>query len=222
MRIVSGAKPSGRVVGIWLSGAILAGLLVGGALSIWRPPASGTTTTAAATRPATASAAVTPSRATASRSASASPAASPSASAPAAAPATFVPAPWATQGLELSDLKSVTRTADGAVVITVDRLTFYNGARAKTYYDAHPELERAEYAVVNQSRRIYTFTLVTGTPVFLGPMIGLTDPPAAADAEKLITGFQRAKGLGNEVFVWLRHNDKDHGWVTYLAEQYFP
>jgi hypothetical protein len=217
MRIVSGSKPSGRVVGIWLAAAILAGLLAGGVLSIWRPPASGTVTTGA--RPATSAPALaTPSNATASRSASASP----SPSAPSPAPATFVTSPWAAQGLELSNLTSVTRTADGAVVITVDRLTFYNGARAKTYYDAHPELERAEYAVVNQSPRIYTFTLVTGTPVFLGPMIGLTDPPAASDADTLITGFQRAKGMGNEVFVWLRHNDKDHGWVTYLAEQYFP
>ncbi len=215
---------SGRTMGAILAGAVLAGLIVGGAMAIWRPPASDTATV---NRTPTATAAASPtgaasSGATSSASASASTSASPSASMPSPAPATFVAAPWATKGLELSSLKSVTRTGDDTAVITVDRLTYYSGAQAAKYYDTHPDLERLDYAVVNQNPRIYSFHLVPGTPVFLGPMIGRTDPPSASDLQGLVDGFAQAKAQGREVFVWLRHNDKDNGWVTYLAEQYFP
>lgn len=209
--------PSRRTIAAWITGALIAGLGTGVVLGILRP--SGTQTVAASAGATSEGATPTPS-VTASASASRSP--SRSASAPAPQPAVFVAAPWDTKGLELSNLKTVRRTDTGAIEITVDRLTFHTGKKAADYFAKHPELEPAEFAIENQNRRIYTFTLVPGTPIFLGPMIGQTDPPQAADAGQLVDGFARASAAGTEVFVWLRHDNKDKGWVSYLAEQYFP
>jgi len=104
----------------------------------------------------------------------------------------------------------------------VDRLTFYGGAQAAAYYDTHPELERLDYAIVNQSTRIYSFTLVPDSPIFLGPMLGVTEPPRRSDGAHLVDGLSRLQREGGEAFVWLRHDAKDKGWATYLAEQFFP
>jgi hypothetical protein len=140
---------------------------------------------------------------------------------PAPAADRWVAEPWATSGLELSSLKSAKRADDGSIVITVDRLTYYGGARAAAYYDKHAELERLGYAIVNQNPRIFTFTLVPNSPIFLGPLIDRTDPPRRSDGAHLVDALAR-QAEGVEVFVWLRHTGKDHGWATYLAEQFLP
>ncbi|MFN8079606.1 MAG: hypothetical protein U0Q19_08565 [Kineosporiaceae bacterium] len=212
------AGPSRRAIGFWLAGAVVSGLLAGGVLTVVRPPAPRTVAASAGTSASPTSA--VPASSSPSGSASRSPSAS--ASPPAAEPATLIDKPWENKALELSELKSVKRGAGDTVVITVDRLTFYIGAKAADYYKKHPDLEPAEYAIANQSPRIYTFTLVPGTPIFLGPMIGQTDPPQPADAAKLASGFAAAKAAGTKSYVWLKHDGKDKGWVTYLAEQYLP
>ncbi len=210
--------PSRRTIGFWLAGAVASGVLAGGVMTVVRPPAP--RTVAAAAGASTTSASAAPASVSPSGSVTRSP--SPSASPPPAEPATLVEKPWDDKALELSELKSVKRSTGDAIVITVDRLTFYVGAKAADYYKKHPDLEPAEYAIANQSPRIYTFTLAPGTPIFLGPMIGQTDPPQPADAARLLDGFARAKASGTKTHVWLKHDGKDRGWVTYLAEQYLP
>jgi hypothetical protein len=218
------ALPGGRTIGVWLAGAVSAGLVVGVVAGLVRSPQPRTL----AASPSIASSLEPTGAATVGGvavTAAASAQADPTPSAPSAAPAVWVPAPWEDSTLELSNLKSVTRTSEGKTLITVDRLTFYTGAKAAEYYHKHPELEAAEYAVVNQNPRLYTFTLVPGTPILLGRMRSegaAPTPPELSDAAHLASGFTRLKASGAEVYVWLNNDKKDNGWVTYVAEQYFP
>ena len=214
-----------RVVILSLVGAVVAGLVVGATLTVLRPAAVSTALDTKASASGTArsfpGATMAPRKTVASRSPSPSrrPEPTPSPAAP-----TWVPTPWTAPNLELASLKSVRTLGSGAVVITVDRLTFYSGAEAAAYYAKHPKLPPLDYAIVNQSPRIYTYTLVPGAPVFLSAMAG-TDPaakPMASDLTHLVEGFARQRAAGAEVFAWLDHTDADNGWVTYLAEQFFP
>jgi len=212
-------SPAGRTIALWLAGALGAGLTTGVVAHLTRGPAPrpvaapSLSTRVSPTAVAAVTATPAPSR---------SPSRSPSPTMPSPAADRWVSEPWATSGLELSSLKSAKRGDDGSVVITVDRLTFYGGAQAVAYYDKHPELERLDYAIVNQSSRIDRFTLVPDSPIFLGPMLGVTEPPQRSDGAHLVDGLSRLQQEGGEAFVWLRHDARDKGWATYLAEQFFP
>ncbi len=228
--------PQRRDVAAWVVGAVLSGAILGTALAVLRPIAatgqdagvvaidaredSGGTVAAASTSLPSSSG--TPPKPTASPRRSAAPSAAPTRWGPSPAPATWVAEPWLAGGLELSELKSVTRSNSGLVEITVDRLTFYSGKDARTYYAKHPDLEPADFAVVNQNPRIYTFRLASDTPIFLGSALGSSPTPVAADDDFLLGGFARTGQRSTPSYVWLRHDGKDGGWVTYLAEQYLP
>jgi hypothetical protein len=222
---------------VWLLGAVLAGGFLGTALAVLRPIAAPEPVTRLATATDAGLAATPTARPTVagastsvvSSSQSASSTENPTAQGPSATrwgPTPSDPAwiakPWAAAGLELAELRTATRSNAGRVEITVDRLTFLTGKKASAYYAEHPDLEALDFAVVNQNPRVYTFRLASDTRIFLGSTLGSSPTPKAADVDFLLGGFARAQQQSTPIYVWLRHDGKDGGWATYLAEQYFP
>lgn len=213
---------------VWLLGAVLAGGFLGTALAVLRPIAAPDPVTRPATSPGAGQVPLPTGRSTVAGASTtlASTAQTPSASAtrwgPTPSDRTWVDKPWAATGLELAELRTATRSNAGRVVITVDRLTFLTGNKASAYYAEHPDLEALDHAVVNQNPRVYTFRLASDTPIFLSSTLGSSQTPTTADVDFLLGGFARAQQKGTPIYVWLRHDGKDGGWATYLAEQYFP
>ena len=104
----------------------------------------------------------------------------------------------------------------------MDRLTFYVGTQATAYFKAHPALPQADYAIVNQNPRLYTFPLVTGAPLYGATALAGTVAATPVTSSQLVTRTEQALAAGRPVYVWLHHDDHDLAWTTYLAEQYLP
>jgi hypothetical protein len=135
--------------------------------------------------------------------------------------ASFVTTPWS-RNYDFAVVKGVQQGSDQVVTLTVDRLTFYTGAEATAYYKAHPALPQADYAIVNQSQRLYTFALVAGAPLFGSTVLAGTVAAQPVTGPQLLTRTKAALTAGRPVYVWLHHDDHDLAWTTYLAEQYLP
>ncbi len=192
-----------------IGGAVLAGVIAGTALDLVRPAARGEYPSRVA------SAAISP-----------APGAGTAQSTPEATTwgpqppsTTWVAEPWRASDLEMSRLVSAARDSTGLVTVTVDRLTYLTGQDAADYYAQHPDRTPTEHVIVNQSPRLYTFRLASATPIFLGPLVGPASTPQPGDTDDLLDGVDRAVD-DTKVYVWLRHDGTDGGWVTYLAEHH--
>lgn len=128
--------------------------------------------------------------------------------------------PWDTSGLELSRVTDISVGQDGPVRLTVDRLTYLTGAKAADYWAERADRTPRPFAVVNQNPRLYTFQLASSAPIYLGADLGggSSATPTRSAAPALVSGVRAALARGEQVYVWLRHDETDGGWATYVAE----
>ena len=133
----------------------------------------------------------------------------------------YVQNPTAAAGYDFGLVHKV-RKVGGHYVITVDRAVWLTGTAATKYYDAHPTMERLDYAVSNANPLLRDFAIAGGAELYgsqlLGPGNGLQT--ASITPAQLSTRVA-ALPVGT-VLVWLRHVGGTNGPVTYLAEQYVP
>jgi hypothetical protein len=224
--------PSRRAVALALLGSTAAACVTGAMIGLLRPAPAAVVAvlpSVSAAPPTSAAATSDPpsaagTSAAAAPSSSASPSVSPSPSArptPSPDQASFVQEPWKDPGLDFAVITAI--RADGVkVAVKVDRLQFLTGDAAKKYYAAHPDQPVQEYAIVNASPKIYTYTLVPGAPLFGAGVLTGSPQAQPLDAPTLVDRVGKALAAQQRVYVWLRHQDGGKGWTTYLAEQYLP
>jgi hypothetical protein len=174
-------------------------------------PSGATSTTAPAADDSTFSGAATPGAGPSTR--------SPSRPVPSSAPAL----PWVADpekaGYEFGFVWGAKRSGD-AVLLTFDSAGMLTGARAKAYYDEHPDEERFDYKILNDKSVTETLRVPASATLYGNQMLG---PRNGSQNERITLDRLVARAAGGDrakVAVWLKRGGS--GPVVYLAEQYLP
>lgn len=219
----SGGGPSRRTVILSLLGSAAAAAVTGSVIGLLRPgPAAVTTTAASGTASRSAAATAGASATAAAR--SASPSASPSPSVrptPSPLPANAIGEPWKDKRNDFVTVKGLKRDGE-YVALRVDRLTFLIGDAAQKYYDQNPDQERQDFAIVNQSQKQFTYTLVNDVPIFGSQLLAGQVDLRQISLEEFTSRVDDLLDDKTPLYLWLRHEDGGKGWTTYVAEQYLP
>ena len=112
------------------------------------------------------------------------------------------------------------KRSGGAVVLTFDPAGMLTGARAKAYYDAHPDEERFDYKILNDKSFTETLRVPASATLYGNQVLG---PRNGAKNERITLDRLAARASGGDrtkVTVWVKRSSS--GAVVYLAEQYLP